>query len=187
MGKLTFPRSGVHWKRIKKSDPELYSLAREKNSTRNTALSPRSIPVVFGNLRGELILRKVNEQAIFIYRQGYCTMLAMALHRLLGYDLVLFTKGYGENGCWFGHAAVKLPEGGFLDITGIFDDEEAILTGYDFRAPAQVVSSQEFHESVIYGESTFRDIFSYVNKLEELVTYDFAKHLIEVHGLTPSR
>jgi hypothetical protein len=186
VGKLNFLRPGVHWKHLEVSEPQLYSLAKARNHLRAPSYLPRTIPVKFGSRNGELTLRKVNKEAIRIYRFGHCTLMALALHRLLGYDLVLFNQFYDGN-MWRGHAAVKLPDGRFLDIAGIFKNEKAILASYNFTAPAQVVSVEEFHAVVIYDEPPTRDLFSYVGNLEKLVTYDFAKHLIEVHRLTPLR
>lgn len=189
MGKLGFLHSGTHWRKLSSSEPQLFRLAHRRfggEGAPPVKFLPKAIPVTFGSRKGHLTLRKVDIEALRIYRHGHCTLLALALHRLLGYDLVLFTKHY-DGGMWFGHAAVKLPDGRFLDVAGIFKNEKEILAAYDFTAPAQVVSPEEFNSIVIYNEPTARDIFSFVPELEGLITYDFAKYLIKIHGLKTSR
>lgn len=189
MGKLSFLPSGTHWRKLQATEPRLFHLVHRRfggDGAPAVKYLPKAIPVTFGSRKGHLTLRKVDLQALRIYRHGHCTLLALALHRLLGYELVLFTKHY-DGGMWLGHAAVRLPDGRFLDIAGIFRDEKAILAAYDFTAPAQVVSAEEFHSTVIYNEPSTRDLFSFVGELEGLITYDFARYLIKLYGLKPNR
>lgn len=82
------------------------------------------------------MLRRGNQT---LYLQGDCWHLALALNRLYGLPVVavINRRNEGEEGHshpdkrneTVGHVAVALPDGRFLDIRGVLEDEHALCEG----------------------------------------------------------
>lgn len=55
------------------------------------------------------------------FTKGACSVLAAEVHRVTGWPMTVFTAKDSEKS-WTGHVAVKLPDGRYLDATGVSED-----------------------------------------------------------------
>lgn len=177
---------GVHWRTYEKSNPELFWLALERaekvypeavDVCRDT---PAEIECVFGTRMAALTLQLVDAEASSLYGWGYCTLLALALHDLSGYPLVLFTRNQDQSQ-WKGHAAVKINDDSYLDIAGV-RTAASICEEYRLDAEPVTVTREQFCSAVASGEHE-ENPMSFVDRLEQLVTMDFAQLVLKEAGV----
>ena len=180
---MRFFNRGARWQDYRTVNPELYDLAlwraaefadpwvedieRESDGT---------IEVVFGSRGANITLGVVDSEAINLYGYGFCTLLALTIHRKTGLPLVLFTTKY-ENNSWSGHATVQLPDGTLLDIQGVRTVKE-IQEEYRFTVGPTVHTLEQFCE-IIATDEHVADPMSFVDRLEQLITEEFANLLIK--------
>lgn len=180
-----FHNRGTHWKHLYRTNRNFYDLAWYRAGYcypeyDDPEDAPAEIECVFGSRLASLTLRVVDSEAESLYGWGYCTLLALALHERTGAPLVLFTTANPEPGDWSGHAAVEISEGLYLDIEGV-QTAEKITTKYRMKnVTPHRVSQEEFCEIVASGEHVANPM-SFVDELEQLITYDFAEYLVSLH------
>lgn len=114
------------------------------------------------------------------YAHGACGLLAYALHKEHGLPLVVWTSEGDRPESWSGHVAVRLGEDSFLDIRGVSTAAE-IADYYrpyakPFSGPHDVTEA-EFLELVV-GDEYKDNVFGYVDRLEHLLTLDYANILV---------
>lgn len=173
---------GTHWREYYTRNRELYNLA-----WRNAAEcadpwvedveeeSDGTLNLIYGSRGATITLELVDSEAVGLFGYGYCTLLALAIHRKTGFPLALFTTKY-ENGSWSGHATVQLPDGSHLDIQGVRSTED-IQREYNFTVNPTIHTIEQFCNIIASGEHA-ENPMSFVDRLEQLVTEDFADLLI---------
>jgi len=127
-----------------------------------------------GNQEITLDLDDPSTQSTFT--RGACSVLAAEVHRVTGWPMTVFTAK-GSEGYWTGHVAVKLPDGRYLDATGITDEPlrgfGALMDGASVR---DVASEAELMESVGAREESDKTLNSSLSLLERFalakLTYD---------------
>ncbi len=179
---LTRKSKGQHWRERERTNPELFSLALEQAWATHPEIvdvyreSPPQITCRFGKRKTSLTLQQVDVQAENLYGRGYCTLLALALHDRTGYPLTLLTTTLTEEQ-WRGHALVRTDDDLYLDIWGVSTMEQTI-NRYGFWGVKPIeVSREEFCSTVASGEHQSNPM-TFVGRLEQLVTEDFAEHLL---------
>lgn len=176
---------GTHWRDLK--DLRFRALAEERAQYSDPLMDDAeedhdgTIEVIFGSIGSCLTLRKVDDNAIGVFGYGYCTLLALAVHRKTGLPLVLFTFPTDSDD-WCGHAAIQVGKDAYLDINGVNTEEDIHRRYPKVGAPIQV-TEVEFCNIVASGEHV-ADPMSFVEELEQLVTHDFALHLIDKNQIT---
>lgn len=177
---------GVHWRTYRDSNPELFQLALERAEEVYPEVvdvyrdTPPTIECVFGTRVTSLTLQLVDAEAVNLYGWGYCTLLALAMHDLSDAPLVLFTRDQTETQ-WKGHAAVKIREDAYLDITGV-RTAESIRNEYRLNSNPEEVTRDQFCSRVASGEHE-SDPMRFVDRLEQLITVDFAGFLLKNAGV----
>lgn len=177
---------GAHWRTYEKTNPELFRLALERaeevypeavDLCRDT---PAAIECVFGTRKVALTLQRVDSQAVNLYGWGYCTLFSLASHDLSGYPLVLFTRNQDQSQ-WKGHAALKIDDDAYLDITGV-RTAGSIRQEYRLDVEPVTITREQFCSAVASGEHE-QNPMSFVDKLEQLVTKDFAQLVLKEAGV----
>lgn len=169
------PTPITHWKSLAETDPEFYGLCYERaveiygEKVASSEQVPVQIHFSLGFMDGLLTLDQVNDDARHIFGWGACSFFAMALHELTGLPLALFTAPEAQGGNWedwSGHAAVALPDGNFLDITGVVS-AAAISSRYGFEEIVEpTILGWEDYLEAQFGDRTVADPFRALEPLE---------------------
>lgn len=178
---------GFHWKYLYNENRAFYDLAWWRAGEfypeyDDPEDAPAEIECVFGSRCSSLTLRVVDAEAESLYAWGYCTLLALAIHERTGFPIALFTTANPEPGEWSGHAAIQVADGLFLDITGIHTATEITQTYRMENVEPHIVSKEEFC-NIVASDEHIQNPMSFVDELEQLITYDFAEYLIKVHNI----
>ena len=129
----------------------------------------------------ELELRVIDSEAISWFAHGNCAALALAVHDLTGWPLVIAARNANPDlltDTWM-HVLVQRPDGRYLDIQGAHTPEDIesywrrYADGKHFDG-AITMHSMPTRESVvaIVGDISEMDPF------EQAVVRDFAQHLL---------
>lgn len=185
-----------HWKSLYATDREFYELCYQRTAEvypRKHAAEPEAGPAALiadYNFQAMLTLNQIDGEAINAFAWGSCGYFALELHRLSGLPLALFTTGDDEWG-WSGHAAVALPDGNFLDITGVATGAEinarySFVDDYDLPEPIQAT----FPERDTYCETMFRsegsgaqNPYADLEPLEIRLLQHFAELVLQKNGI----
>lgn len=69
----------------------------------------------------EITLELDDDSTLRTFTRGACSFVAAEVHRVTGWPMTVFSaKGFEKS--WQGHVAVKLPDGRYLDATGITEE-----------------------------------------------------------------
>lgn len=171
---------GIHWEDA--DNPRIAALV--KKDKRGIDRLDASFPILVGNNGGEIILGAPDElDAHEIYMRGGCVALAYAAAMISGKPLAVFDEKDGNSHSWYGHVALEVSPGVYLDITGD-NSSRSIQSYFNNRLEEPIIFDTpelvQKHMNADYaGDVLSEHIAKNVNELGWLVTVDFAKHLLE--------
>lgn len=180
----------MDWRRLP-SDSELHRLALDRVSWANMDLSLddiydshdrfiQELDVTFGSMAVTVRVGVIDSEVQTAFGHGACALMAYALHKEHGLPLVIWTGEGNQPDNWRGHAAVRVGPDSYLDIRGIStaaDIADYYLPYSGKMGAPRDVTEAEFLDLVV-GEEYRSDVFSYVDRLEHLLTLDYANILV---------
>ena len=173
--------NGIHWS--KSSNPRLKELAREMawkfadiNVDDIDEESDGTIELEFGSTGAQLYLRRIDQESLAIYGNGYCGMLAWAMHEKTGLPFAVFSAPNPQNR-WHGHAALYIDDDTILDINGVHKISDVADQYSELDGSFDVMGADEFSKLVV--SEKYEDApMEFLGELEQLVTRDFAEFIV---------
>lgn len=183
----------MDWRRLP-SDSELHKLALDRICWANMDMtlddiydsSSRSIQELdlsFGSMGVTARYGEIDGEVMSAYAHGACALIAYALHKEHGLPLVVWTDEGDRPTNWSGHVAVRVGDDAFLDIRGI--STAADVADYYRRYTKALGGPVDMTEAefldLIVGDEYKGDVFGYVDRLEHLLTLDYASILVRTY------
>jgi hypothetical protein len=178
--------NGIHWRNIENdtfrglardaaydSYPDMMDAEREHDG---------SIDAVFCSASANVRLRDMSGEIRSVFMNGYCGLLAWAIHQRTGLPLAVFTSTEIPFGDWAGHVAIKLGDDEFLDFTGIRTEASIRSEFRGLEDGHKEMGADEFC-NLIVDEGYRADPLSLFCDLERFITEDFAEFIITTHKL----
>jgi len=176
-----FSNSGMHWSRSQ--NRRLRNLAEVQAFQFSPWMedaeeeSDGTIDVCFGSQGATLMLRRIDSEAMSLFRQGHCAMLAWAMHLKTGLPFAVFTVDSNPEWGWQGHVGLLVGENQILDIAGV-NTAESIASGFKgMESSFQVLDADEFKQLIV-GEEYHNNPLDFLCELEQLVLDDFADFVL---------
>lgn len=141
------------------------------------------LTVNFGSSEFSIPYREFSPGVKFLYRNGYCAFLALALHEITDLPLAVFTiPGTGLDN-WLGHVALCTGPDEYLDVTGFSTAAEINEAyGYGENTPygalALTITKDVSSVPEIFHEEVRDAPWTMLGELERLVTMDYAEQLL---------
>lgn len=179
----------MDWRRLNESHP-MYDLALWRSLEEYSELSYDEIfrdsdvgtlGVVFGSSCYDVRIREFHGEARSIFTRNACVLFAWALSEIHpDRKFVVWNSDTERNG-WGGHAALEWNDGTFLDFNGVVTSEEVVTTfasrGVVLDPEHKALDRNDFLELCV--DPDYRsDPLSFVDKLEQELTKDFARELL---------
>jgi len=130
----------------------------------------------------EITLDISDESTQRTFTKGACTVLAHELHRATGWPIVVFTEPNAQ-GYWQGHAAVRTPDGMYLDATGASENPTGSYGARSRSWTEREVDDAGLIELVANPTPDGKNEFTKLPLLERFAAAKFAYDLLEGEDL----
>lgn len=176
---------GLKWQSIK--NPEFRRLAEDRAAEYDDGRFDTydefydnhdgSIELTFYSQGASVTLRRIDSEAIGVFKHGMCGLLAYGLNEITDAPVMVFTNQNEDEQGWTGHAGLATDDGRFLDINGIHDIDD-IKKEYPNAGEPLLMNGTDFLQ-LISGDT--ENPIDDLDTLERLVVMDFAEHVLNTY------